>query len=114
MPIYPLQQGCIFREDFKSPELAARNGLVSIGNPGPTWVSNGVRFGVTNSFVGKRIAIQSSGTFISESQLLPWTGLYKTLFHVARIGGGGITACEVGWSNVSNRIYVFLFLDYNF
>jgi hypothetical protein len=39
---YPLPPGCIFREDFKSPALAAQNGLVVKSGASVSWLSPGI------------------------------------------------------------------------
>lgn len=84
---YPLPPGCIFREDFKSPALAAQNGLVITGNP---WMAGGARTSAGNTILGNydlnNVALLSSFTIIVDVDLAQFTGTERGLWCVVADG----------------------------
>lgn len=73
---YPLPPGCIFREDFKNPMLAAQNGLTGL----PVWIPGGVRLSTANLSRSK-IANGQLMTVIVDAIVLPANGNYHSLIN---------------------------------
>lgn len=95
MVMYP--NGCIFREDFKSPELAARNGLVNLGT-GPIWLSGGGVYLANNAAFTKNqpLIFTNNFTIIIDVLIAPASGTYKSMF------------CQRNVANTNNEIHVGL------
>ena len=99
---YPLPAGCIFREDFRNPALAARNGIVFTG--GNPFVQAGANFGVSKK-ANRSIWIPTKiCSFFVGCSLKGYTGLYRTLLWV---GTGSTAYVEFGMSNSSNVFYIY-------
>jgi hypothetical protein len=97
---YPLPPGCIFREDFKSPALAAQNGLVITGNP--------IAAGVLRMATGTQIFAPelksvrpNTFTLMADVSATGFIGSYRTLVRSL----SGVDILHFGFDNTTNRMY---------
>ena len=99
---YPLPPGCIFREDFVNPTLAAQNGLVITGTP---WVASGVRVRT-----GMQISVPSlvnftppsnGTTLVFDATVGGFNGTYRTAFLLS----GTLARIYVGIDAATNRLF---------
>lgn len=99
-----LNDGLIFREDFRNPTLTASNGVIITGN---TWLSNGgIKF-ITGSLItvprlSSSLISATPKTIIWDTDYTGFSGAYQTIIRVT-VGASRIFQC--GIKNDSNRLF---------
>jgi hypothetical protein len=99
---YPLPPGCIFREDFRNPTLAAQNGLVITGNP---FAAAGLRMVAGSLVLSTAITaslLSAPKTFIWSTVFTGSSGQYQTLM---RLSQGSGRVFQIGIKNDSNSLF---------
>jgi hypothetical protein len=106
---YPLSYGCIFREEFINPYLAAQNGLVQYGNPWLGVGMSGVKLDGSNYFTVPRLSPCRFGaiTIIADVSAEAFTATYRIAFAAIRVGSG-IPPLEVGYKASVNESWFVL------
>lgn len=97
----PLPYGCIFREDFVNPTLAADNGLVITGNP---WVAAGVRPTTGARLHKPKLNLRGTqNTVIFECEAKAFSGAAQHIFET----GDGSRIFQAVFSGTANQWYIY-------